>query len=411
MGKRASSTSRFLSISVFSLCLALVLPGCRRAQNVTASAVPTAPIVTVKRSNLATHLSVAGQFQPYQEVDLHAKVSGYIRQIRVDIGDRVRQGEVLAILEVPELDAQLQGAQASVRHSRAEILRQQEEVNRAESMHAALHAEYKRLAQAAAARPGLIAEQELDDALAKDQESEAQIAAAKSSLEAAKQQLDVAQADSTRVKTLFDYSTITAPFTGVITMRYADTGALIQAGTSSATQYMPVVRIAQSDVLRLRMPVPESDVPFIQQGSEVQIHIDATGKTVTGKIVRFTRALDSSTRTMTTEVDIPNPDLTLSPGMYAETTIQLQDRRNVLVLPTQAVVQSGNNAYVLVVNEQNQVERRDITLGLQTPNEMEIASGLQEGDRVIAAGQANYQVGETVQPKVITPMTMKEGSN
>ncbi len=221
----------------------------------------------------------------------------------------------------------------------------------------------------------------------------------------------MAQADSTRVKTLFDYSTITAPFTGVITMRYADTGALIQAGTSSATQSMPVVRIAQSDVLRLRMPVPESDVPFIQQGSEVQIHIDATGKTVTGKIVRFTRALDSSTRTMTTEVDIPNPDLTLSPGMYAETTIQLQDRRNVLVLPTQAVVQSGNNAYVLVVNEQNQVERRDITLGLQTPNEMEIASGLQEGDRVIAAGQANYQVGETVQPKVITPMTMKEGSN
>jgi RND family efflux transporter MFP subunit len=367
--------------------------------------------VLVKRGDLSSHLTVAGQLQPYQEVDLHAKVSGYIRQIRVDIGDRVKQGEVLAILEVPELNAQLQGAQASVRHSQAEILRAQEEVKRAQSTHAALHAAYKRLSQAAQARPGLIAEQELDDALAKDQSSEAQIAATKSTLEAAKQQLDVAQADSTRVKTLADYSTITAPFTGVITMRYADTGALIQAGTSSATQSMPVVRIAQSDLLRLRMPVPESDVPYIKQGGEVQIHIDATGKTFTGKIVRFTRSLDSSTRTMLTEVDIPNPDLTLSPGMYAETTIQLQNRKGVLILPTQAVIQNGNTSHVLVLNEQNQIERRDVTVGLQTPNEIEITSGLQEGDRVIAAGQANYQAGETVHPKFITPLTMKSGDS
>jgi multidrug efflux pump subunit AcrA (membrane-fusion protein) len=152
------------------------------------------------------------------------------------------------------------------------------------------------------------------------------------------------------------------------------------------------------------MPVPESDVPYIEKGGQVQIHIDATGKTITGKIVRFTRSLDSSTRTMTTEVDIPNPDLSLSPGMYAETTIQLQARRNVLILPAQAVVQNGNSTYVLALNSQNQIQRRDVTIGLQTPNEIEIDSGLEEGDRIIAAGQSNFQVGQTVRPKFITPL-------
>ena len=406
------SYGRQFSALAISFCLAATLPGCRRTKDVKASTEPTAPVVAVKQGDLATHLVVAGQFQPYQEVDLHAKVSGYIREIRVDIGDRVKQGEVLAILEVPELDAQLQGTQAAVRHSQAQIQRAQGELKREEATHEALHAEYKRLAQAAEVRPGLIAQQELDDALAKDQSSEAQVLAAKSALEAAQQQLDEAKADNTRVRTLFDYSTITAPFTGVVTWRYADTGALIQAGTSSSTQSMPVVRVAQSDLLRLRMPVPESDVPYIEKGGQVQIHIDATGKTITGKIVRFTRSLDSSTRTMTTEVDIPNPDLSLNPGMYAETTIQLQARRNVLILPAQAVVQNGNSTYVLALNSQNQIQRRDVTIGLQTPNEIEIDSGLEEGDRVIAAGQSNFQVGQTVRPKFITPLTMpKEESN
>jgi RND family efflux transporter MFP subunit len=412
MLKWAFFTRRIFPVSGISFCLALALPGCRRAQEVTAFTLPTAPVVAVKRGDLATHLSVAGQFQPYQEVDLHAKVSGYIREIRVDIGDRVKQGEVLAVLEVPELDAQLQGTQAAVRHSQAQIQRAQGELQREEATHEALHSEYKRLAQAAELRPGLIAQQELDDALAKDQSSEAQVLAAKSALEAAQQQLDEAKAENARVRTLFDYSTITAPFTGVVTWRYADTGSLIQAGTSSSTQSMPVVRVAQSDLLRLRMPVPESDVPYIEKGGRVQIHIDATGKTVTGKIVRFTRSLDSSTRTMTTEVDIPNPDLTLSPGMYAETTIQLQARKNVLILPAQAVVQNQSSTYVLVLNGQDQIQQRDVSIGLQTPNEMEIASGLEEGDRVIAAGQSNFQVGQTVRPKFITPLTMpKEESN
>ena len=357
-----------------------------------------AAVVAVTRGNLASSLSVAGQFQPYQQVDLHAKVSGYIRWIKVDIGDRVRQGEVLALLEVPELQNQVEGAQAEVRHSQSDITRAQSEVVSAESTYSAVHAEYTRLEEASKERPGLIAEQELDDARAKDQEAAAQVGVAKASLDAMQQQLGVSRATRSRLETMSGYEQIIAPFTGVVTKRYADTGSLIQAGQDNNTQTLPVVQVAESDLLRLRMPVPESDVPYIQVGGDVQVKVNATGHTFTGKIIRFSRALDTNTRTMLTEVDVPNRDLSLNPGMYAETTIQLQQKNDALILPAQAVVQSGDQSYVLVVDATNHVEKRNVTLGIQTSNRVEITSGLQAGDNVIAAGQTGYQPGEVVSP-------------
>jgi RND family efflux transporter MFP subunit len=357
-----------------------------------------AAVVAVTRGNLASFLTVAGQFQPYQQVDLHAKVSGYIRWIKVDIGDRVRQGEVLALLEVPELQNQVEGAQAEVRHSQSDITRAQSEVVSAESTYSAVHAEYTRLEEASKERPGLIAEQELDDARAKDQQAAAQVGVAKASLDAMQQQLGVSRATRSRLETMSRYEQIIAPFTGVVTKRYADTGSLIQAGQDNNTQTLPVVQVAESDLLRLRMPVPETDVPCIQVGGDVQVKVNATGHTFTGKIIRFSRALDTNTRTMLTEVDVPNRDLSLNPGMYADTTIQLQQKNDALILPAQAVVQSGDQSYVLVVDATNHVEKRNVTLGIQTSNRVEITSGLQAGDNVIAAGQTGYQPGEVVSP-------------
>ena len=357
-----------------------------------------AAVVAVTRGNLASSLTVAGQFQPYQQVDLHAKVSGYIRRIKVDIGDRVRKGEVLAVLEVPELQNQVEGAQAEVRHSQSDITRAQSEVVSAESTYSAVHAAYTRLEEASKERPGLIAEQELDDARAKDQEAAAQVGVAKASLDAMQQQLGVSSATRSRLETMSRYEQIIAPFTGVVTKRYADTGSLIQAGQDNNTQTLPVVQVAESDLLRLRMPVPESDVPYIQVGGDVQVKVNATGHTFTGKIIRFSRALDTNTRTMLTEVDVPNHDLSLNPGMYAETTIQLQRKNDALVLPAQAVVQNGDQSYVLVVDATNHVVKRSVTLGIQTSNHVEITSGLQAGDNVIAAGQTGYQPGEVVSP-------------
>jgi RND family efflux transporter MFP subunit len=357
-----------------------------------------AAVVAVTRGNLASSLTVAGQFQPYQQVDLHAKVSGYIRWIKVDIGDRVREGEVLALLEVPELQNQVEGAQAEVRHSQSDITRAQSEVVSAESTYSALHAEYTRLEEASKERPGLIAEQELDDARAKDQQAAAQVGVAKASLNSMQEQLGVSRASRSRLETMSGYEQIIAPFTGVVTKRYADSGTLIQAGQDNNTATLPVVQVAQSDLLRLRMPVPESDVPYIQVGGNVQVKVNATGRIFTGKIIRFSRALDTNTRTMLTEVDVPNRDLSLSPGMYAETTIQLQQKKDALILPAQAVVQNGDQSYVLVVDATNHVEKRTVTLGIQTSNRAEITSGLQTGENVIASGQSGYQPGEVVSP-------------
>jgi RND family efflux transporter MFP subunit len=394
------------SAALLSL-LSLVFSGCRDNDSQSKAAeIPSASVARVTRENLSSKLMVAGQFQAFQEVDLHAKVSGYIRRINVDIGDRVRAGQVIATLEVPELNAQVVGAQAEVRHSQSEIERAKSEVTGAESNHAALHASYTRLDQASKQRPGLIAEQELDDARAKDQDAEAHVNIAKSALEATEQQLGVSRADNQRVQTMSDYSVVTAPFSGVVTMRYADTGSLIQAGTTSNTQSMPVVRLAQSDMLRLRMPVPESDVPFVENGGEVQITVQATGRTFTGRIIRFSRALDATTRTMLAEVDVPNPDLKLSPGMYAQTVISLQQRNDVLTIQTQAVVQGEGAAYVLTVDPSGKVQKKVVLLGIQGPDKVEVTSGLADGDMVILSGQTNYQAGQTVHPKLATVVTM-----
>ena len=363
--------------------------------------VPVAPVALVERGQLANQLQVAGEFLPYQEVELHAKVAGYIKRINVDIGDRVKTGQVLATLDVPELEAQVQGATAGVRQTREQITRAKSEVQSAQANYDALHAESQRLQQAAKAQPGLIAQQELDDATAKDQAAAAQVDAAKSGLSATEQQLGVSQADQQRYASLADYSRITAPFSGVVTWRYADTGALIQAGTSNAGS-MPVVKLAQIDVLRLRLPVPESLAPFVHVGDTAQIEVQALNKTFSGTVTRDTAALDPSTRTMQVEIDVPNPKGQLQPGMYAQVTLDIQRAGDALVVPIQAVDQSGSQHAVMLVDNSNHVQRRSVQVGISTANRTEILSGLQAGDKIIATNLSSYQAGELVQPRLDT---------
>jgi len=377
----------------------IALCGCNRAaQQPAGSANPIAPVVSASRATLANTLTVAGEFIPYQEVELHAKVAGYIRRIDVDIGDRVKRGQVLAVLDVPELQAQVQGAQAGVRQSQAEILQATNEVVRDEANFVALHTAAERLQQASDARPGLIAQQELDDAHAKDQAAAAQVDAAKSALNAMQQQLGVSQAQQQQVSTMEDYSRIVAPFTGIVTWRYADTGALIQAGTSNAGS-APVVKIAEVSTLRLRLPVPETIAPYMHDGDNATIRIDALGRTITGKVTRSTDELDMATRSMQVEVDVPNADGSLTPGMYAQVMLNVRRSGDALVVPIQAVDTSGPLPIVLVVNTQSRVERRAVQTGIATANRIEVLNGLREGEQVIVANQASFQPGELVTAK------------
>lgn len=359
---------------------------------------PYVAVVRAKRATIANTLSIAGQFIPYQNVDLHAKVAGYIRQINVDIGDRVHKGQLLAVLEIPELVAQVDEAQAGVRRAEKEIQRAQSDVLRAEANNNALHLDASRLINAGTDRPGLIAQQELDDATAKDRASQARVDAAKSALAAAEQQLAVAKANQQHYSALNGYAKITSPYDGVVTWRFSDTGALVQAGTLTSSG-LPIVTLAQINLLRLRIPAPESLASKVRVGDTADVHVQATGEHFMGKVTRFTDSLDTSTRTMQVEIDVPNPDYHLQPGMYADVRLEANTIGNALTIPIEAVRRSDDGASVLVVNEQNRVQARDVKLGVESTNNVQIVSGLSPGEQVIVGNQGAYQSGELVRPK------------
>lgn len=374
------------------------------------SADPPAAVARVERRTIADTLKISGEFKPFQDVDVHAKVAGYIKTIFVDVGTHVKQGQTLAILEVPELTAQLAGADAAVRRANEEIGRALGDLERAKSSHAVAHIASKRLSDAAKTREGLVAQQELDDAQAKDLESEAQVSSAKASLSAAQQALEVAQANERQVQALSDYTRITAPFAGVITTRYADTGALVAAGTSSSTQATPVVRLAQVSVLRLVLPVPESVAAQIHLQDPVKVHVQALNEDIQGRVSRFADSLDLQTRTMETEIDCENRDGRLMPGMYTASEISLGQAANALTLPLEAVVRNGDDATVLEVNAKNIIEERHIKLGLEDNSRVEVLSGLSEGDRVIIGNRSEFRSGQRVQPKLIGAQDTVGGS-
>ena len=407
-------------VPIFPLLLAgfgsLLLSSCGRnkdaeASAATASEIPTVAVAKAATADLSRDLILTAEFKPYQEVDVMAKVSGYVKEIRVDVGDRVKEGDLLATLEVPEMADDLRKSQAGVRHSQSEVARAQDEIARARSAHDIAHLSYNRLLQASLKKPGLIAQQEIDDAQSKDLVAEAQLAAANSSLAAAGQQVDVDQSSTARVQTMIDYQRVTAPFTGVVTKRYADKGSMIQAGIASQTQAMPVVRLSENGLLRLILPVPESVVPTVHIGQQVEVRVPTLNRAFPGKVARFSDKVAYQTRTMDTEVDVPNPSLVLIPGMYAEVNLTLARHSAVIAVPVMAIDQdaAGGSGSVMVINPNNRVEVRHVALGLETANRVEIRSGLNDGDMVVLTGRASLKAGQEVRPKV-TAMAAAAGS-
>jgi RND family efflux transporter MFP subunit len=296
------------------------------------------------------------------------------------------------------LKAQLEGAGFEMQQAKDEIVRAQHEIQRAEAINGAEHANYQRLLDTSKAQPGLVAQQELDDAQSKDLSSEAQVDSAKSAADAAHEHAQAARANNDRVQALQNYTSVVAPLDGVVIWRYADTGALIQSGTNSNEQSLPIVKLAQSGLLRLRMPIPEDDVKYVKVGDPMQIRIDALDRSIAGTIVRFTRNVNFETRTMETEVDVENKDLSIDPGMYANTSLQLASAENVLTIPVEALVLKGNRDTVYVLDENNRVRIVNVEVGLQGSRLAEIKSGLQAGDRVIVGGQEKYSEGDDVTP-------------
>jgi RND family efflux transporter MFP subunit len=398
-----SKRSTLVLVGALAIGVVLVLRFSGKSANAEKSEASLRPVAVAlaRESPISDMITLSGEFRPFQEVDVHAKVAGYIRKIYVDVGDHVKTGQTLAILEVPELDAQLQGAEAAIRRSQDAIRRAQGDLKRAESLHQATHLDYTRLKQASEARPGLIAEQELDNAQAKDREGEAQISADEAAFSEARNQLDVASAEQKQLSAMSGYAQIVAPFDGVITKRYVDTGALVQAGTSSNTQAVPVVSVAQTDLFRLTLAVPESAVPMIRLGTTVTVHVQALNRDFEGKVARFANAVNQETRTMHTEVDVRNPSRSIVEGMYAEVKLTLAKSDHALAVPIQAVSREGSHTTVLVVNSNDQIEEREVHLGIEGANQVEVVAGLKPNDRVVMGSRSDFRPGERVDPKVI----------
>ena len=322
---------------------------------------PQTPAMSVqtirpKRGEIVHKVTLPGNVMAYQEATLYAKVAGYLKTINVDKGDSVKEGELLAEIEAPEMLADLIKAKAEAE---------------------AAQLDYKRVTDAQKKASDLVVPQTVDAAKAKS---------------------GVAVAGLQRIETLLSYAKITAPFSGVITKRWVDPGALIPAATSSSTSKSgAVVTLMDFSTVRIDVAIPDTEAPFIKKYLPVKVTVnELPGRTFQGTITRFSYALDESTKTMATEIEISNPDLALRPGMWAAVEIKLQKKENALLIPAEALVIEKNKNSVFVVRDKKALKVA-LTTGFDDGVNVEILKGCGPNDAVIVAGKQSVTDGQKVQ--------------
>jgi len=398
-------------LSLAALTVAALLSSCSGSgdKRVQASG-PTVSVGVTKvvKKSLGRQLTLSSELVPFQEIDVYAKESGYIKDLKVDYGTHVKAGQVMGVLEIPELEAQLQEDQAEIKNASNQVTRAQHELARYQAQYKALHLEYTRLNEVFESQPGLVAQQEVDDAQGKDLAASSQVDAGKAALESAQSQLAASKAKLAHDQSLYDYSRITAPFPGVVTERYANLGTLMQAGTGSSTQAMPLVKLSEDDLFRLVIPVPEAYVRYIRIGDPVNVRVPSLNRTFPGKVARFSVDVRSDTRTMHTEVDVPNPQRILLPGLYAEADLQLDRKDNIPCVPVQALSHRGGKTSVFVVGADGTLEQRPVEIGLQTSSDAEIVSGLSDGEQVVVSDRSALKPGEKVSAQIIAVPEYKD---
>lgn len=305
-------------------------------------------VATPVRRDVVRKLNVAASLDPWQQVTLYAKASGFVRQLRVDRGDTVKKGQLLVVLDVPE-------AYNAIARARAEL--EQAEITA------------KRLAAIRRQEPGAVSQQELDSA---NQRRAALEASAQTEL------------------SLASYSRLLAPFDGVVTDRYVDVGALVAAGTSSKAT--PVLRIIDASKFRVIVDVPGVDVAFVKNGNLAELEVDAyPDKTFRGVVARRAEALDPATRTMRVEVEIENKDGELMAGMFGRIRLDLETRKDVLTIDPMWMKLQKDQPYVFVAKQDGSghiATRVNVQTGADDGKFVEIREGLSETDRVIVATSA-----------------------
>ncbi len=319
---------------------------------------PGTPVQTIhpKRGEIVRRITLPGNVLAYQAATLYAKVAGYLKSINVDKGDSVKEGDLLAEIEAPEMLADLLKAKAEAE---------------------AAQLDSERVLEARKKASDLVMPQTVDAAIMRS---------------------DVAIAGADRIETLLGYAKITAPFSGIITKRWVDPGALIPAATSSsAPKSAAVVTLMDFTTVRIDVAIPDTEAPLVKKDLPVKVTVnELPDRSFAGTITRFSYALDESTKTMTTEIDISNPDLVLRPGMWASVEIELQKKENALLIPAEALVTEKNKNSVFVVRE-NKAEKVSVTTGFDDGVNVEILKGCGPNNSVIVAGKQSVTDGQRVQ--------------
>ncbi len=338
-------------------------------------------VVTAERKDVVRKIILPGTLVAVNEATLYGKVAGYVKSIRVDKGDSVRRGQTLAVLEAPEMEKEVDQAQASHREALARL-------NRAKAEADLQAATYMRYREVHDKDPDAISNQELDEYRSKSEVANAEVKLAEARVE-------TARANQERLVALNQYASITAPFSGIVTARYVDLGALIQAATSSI-QGQPIVTVQDLDAIRVYVSAPEIDVPFIHSGTRASLTTAAyPGKLFRAAVSRIAEALDPSSRTMKTEIDFRNPQHILRPGMYGDVTLEIEKLPNALVIPDVALVVEGSKKFIWVVRD-GTAHRVQVEIGLDDGTQVEIRSGLSAGEQLVVAGKEGLAEGKLV---------------
>lgn len=342
-------------------------------------ALPTVVVIEPKQRDMTQNILLPGSLEPYEKASLHAKVTGYLEEIRVDIGDPVRQGDVLARLSMPEMTAELQRAQAEVPAANARLLKARAEAELA-------HVTYQRFADLRSSEPGAITQQDVDLAAAQEKVALAQV-------ELARAEVQAARARVAELKSLGDYATIRAPFDGVVVARFADTGALIGAGGKAG---IPIIEVVRTDKLRLSIELPESLVPQCRRGLKLYFKLDALpGHSYEAEISRFAGALNRETRTMRVEGDVENKAGPFHPGMYARVSINLGEISGATVLPATTLQGGGASPFVYAVKD-GEVVRIDVKILKDDGADVVVKGGLDPETQIVVAGPPLLQEGQRV---------------
>jgi len=318
---------------------------------------PAVGVITVREGTLDRRITLPATIRAYQEATLYAKVGGYLASIGVDRGDRVERGQLLAVLEVPEMQAELGKLEAELR---------------------AAEVDDKRLREAAQRAPDLVTPQAVDAARAK---------------------YEVAVANLTRTRTLMDYARLTAPFSGVVTKRWVDPGAFIPAATaSSSAMSSAVVTLSDFSRVRVELAMPQAEVSLVKTGLPATLTVrELPGRSFEGRVTRIAYALDEATKTMGAEIELPNADAALRPGMYASVAISLERKTGVLLVPAEALVTEKGNSFVFTV-DQNKAHKVALRLGLDDGVHVEVLDGLTANALVVISGAQSLTDGQACRP-------------